>query len=196
MAARHAAKRCFLGNGISKIVSLENLKSLILMKLLSVRHLLVCGAVGLAFAACTPKKDPQLQQAAQIHNQAMAMHDEVMASVGGAKALLPRLKARRDSASAATRPALDSAIAGIERTDKRMDTWMAEVVEVPGNEEDGHAHHEHGKGGAHEHSHDAPPDVTPQQMLDIQREMKKNIEGIRDQAAGQTKAARKLLGEL
>ena len=147
-------------------------------------------------AACNPEKDPRLQQAAQIHNQAMAMHGEAMASVGSAKALLPRLKARRDSASAAARPALDSAMAGIEQMDERMDAWMAEVVEVPGNEEDGHAHHEHGKGEAHEHSHEAPPDVTPQQMLDIQKEMKKNIEGIRTEAAGQTTAARKLLGGL
>lgn len=146
-----------------------------------------------AFAACTPKQDPQLQQAAQIHNQAMAMHNEVMASVRTAQALLPRLKARRDSA-AAERPALDSAIAGIEQTAKRMDVWMAEVVEVPGNEEDDHAHHDHAANGAHEHSHEAPPDVTPQQMLDIQKEMKKNLESIRTQAAEQTDAARKLLG--
>lgn len=149
--------------------------------------LLVISVLTLAF--CTPKKNPQLQEAAQIHNEAIAMHKEVTALVENAKTLLPGLKAKRDSEDAVARPAFDTAIAAIEQADKKLDLWMDDVVEVPGNE----AHNEH-NAHEHEHNHAAPPDVTPQQMLEIQRETKKTLESIRTNVVKQTEAANKLLG--
>ena len=153
--------------------------------------------VGLSLAflsACGTKQDPLLQEAAQVHNQAIAVHDEVMKQLEDAQQLTQKLKARRESADSTGRAAIDGLIAEMDSSQKAMDTWMNEVVEVPG--EEGHNHsHVHKKAENHDHAHDhaAQPEVTPQQMLDIQKEMKKNIEKIQADLTQQMEAAKKML---
>lgn len=49
-----------------------------------------------------------------------------------------------------------------------MDRWQADVVEVPGNEHHEHENHDH-------HEHNPPPDVTEEQMLDIQKELDERL---------------------
>jgi hypothetical protein len=50
-----------------------------------------------------------------------------------------------------------------------FEAWKEDIVEVPGNE----AHHTHA-GGNHHHDH-TPPDVTAEQMLEIQKTLAKRM---------------------
>lgn len=54
--------------------------------------------------------------------------------------------------------------------------WESELVEVPGNE----THHAHAEDEEqhHHHEHGNQTDLTPQQQLTVQQEMKKQIEAI------------------
>jgi len=140
--------------------------------------------------ACGAKKDPVMQQAGQVHKQAIAIHEEVMVQINDARQLIQRLKVKRETSDSTTRIAIDSTIARIEHADRSMNTWMDEVVEVPGLEDD-HAH-THGEG--HDHDHSAAPEITPQQMLEIQKEMKVNIEKIQADLIRQMERGQKLLG--
>lgn len=50
-----------------------------------------------------------------------------------------------------------------------LEAWKEEIVEVPGNE----AHHTHA-GDSHHHDH-TPPDVTAEQMLEIQKTLARRM---------------------
>lgn len=47
--------------------------------------------------------------------------------------------------------------------------WESAIVEIPGHK---HAHHDHDH---HEHNHSASPDLTPEMMMDIQKDLKNRI---------------------
>ena len=51
--------------------------------------------------------------------------------------------------------------------DRDLAEWNESLIEVPGHE---HKHHE-----VHEHHHDPPPDLTPKMILEIQREINRQI---------------------
>jgi hypothetical protein len=63
--------------------------------------------------------------------------------------------------------ALDS----LEFIAKELSEWQCEVVEVPGNDVDSHQSH------SHEHTR-APVKVTPEQMLEIQKELDSSLSAI------------------
>jgi hypothetical protein len=51
-----------------------------------------------------------------------------------------------------------------------FDQWKTDIVEVPGNENHNHA--------GHAHSHSAIPDITADQMLEIQGELDERLSKI------------------
>lgn len=133
-------------------------------------------------AACSHKNsqdDALYKEAATYHNEGIAIHNEVMSKLNevdsvqkllATKTLALKADAQKAGAKADT-TALSrakTALAALSLIDPRMDEWMGNIVEVPGNE---HEHHHEEGHGEHEHHHDhAPaPAITAQQMLDVQK---------------------------
>lgn len=120
------------------------------------KQILICCLLAGACHSQRAKDDVTLHKAADVHNEMMkSAHDlEDRLNVMG-----------RDSLSAAL---IDS----VNVWKSLFEAWEEDVVEVPGNE--AHAHHE----GAHHHDHKIP-EVTPDQMLVIQQELKSRLDQIR-----------------
>ncbi|SFF41605.1 hypothetical protein [Thermoflexibacter ruber] len=124
------------------------------------------------------KSEALLKEAVKWHNEAMAIHKELMPKMKALEELKAKLTAQKDSLAGKDENAisqLDAKIMNLENISKGMKEWMENIVEVPHDEE----HHHHHEGDAHDHDHsrehEAKIDLTPEQMLEIQKEMKANI---------------------
>lgn len=62
----------------------------------------------------------------------------------------------------------------VEHLFKALFKWKSELVEVPGNDDHDHEGHDHSD---HDHSR-AAPDVTPEQMLEIQNDLDSSLSAI------------------
>jgi seryl-tRNA synthetase len=142
----------------------------------------------LTFACACGGKDEKaeatLKEAARLHNEAVAIHDSLMPMMKEINMLKVALVAQKDSLTGkndSLAGSLQTQIAALDAVSQEMRTWMENIVEVPGNEH--HHHHEgeaHKEGEAHDHEHGKKVDVTPEQMLEIQKEIKANILKIKD----------------
>jgi hypothetical protein len=115
----------------------------------------------LSFYACMgPSKEEQklLTEAATIHNAAYKLAGELEEEL--------EMMRTDTTVNADSITLLLSAI----------ETWESALVEVPGNE----AHHNHEEGEAHHHHHEHSKtiDVTPQEMLKVQNELRKQLDVI------------------
>lgn len=143
--------------------------------------------------ACSGSEpDASLVEAASIHNQAIAIQAKVAPMLREMAALQPQLIARRDFLVATDSTRAASMLTGMDSTRTAMNAWEDEIVEVPGNED--HEHHAEGE-AEHDHEH-APPDVTPDEMLAIQQEMKKNIVQIQTAANRRLNQAKLVMNAL
>ena len=137
------------------------------------------AAILVFFVACATdkKEDPILKEAGTIHNEAHEMGEGVEAQFTAVDSLSALLAAKK-------MPAADSLVAAMAAVKQSFEAWEGNIVTVPGMK------HNHAEG---EHAHDEhkpAPDVTPEQMLDIQKEMKLSIEKIKsDLDAARTAAA-------
>ncbi len=110
--------------------------------------------LSLYMTQCSPskKEDVLLTNAAQLHNEAVALASLLDQQLDTLENDISYLK--------------DSVIAW--RT--ALEKWEGNVVEVPGNESLEHDHADHG------HNHEKAVELTPEQMFSIQQEMKAQIE--------------------
>lgn len=136
---------------------------------------------GLLFTACSDKKDPKMEEAGKIHLEAMEIEESLHEQVEGIDSLKVALDTKRqtltDAAAIAT---LDSTVAALGAVASSFEAWEENLVEVPGLV---HEHHHHE--GEHHHDHKPAPNVSSEQMVEIQKEIKANIEKIK---ADMTKA--------
>jgi hypothetical protein len=140
----------------------------------------------LLLTACGDKKDPKMEEAGKIHLEAMeieeAVHEQVE-SIDSLKVVLTdKKKSLKDSSAVAS---IDSTIAAFDAVAKSFEEWEENLVEVPGL---AHEHHDH-EGEEHQHDHKPAPNVSSDQMIEIQKEIKANIEKIK---ADFTKAQERL----
>lgn len=127
------------------------------------------------------KSEQLLKEAAQIHNEAMAIHDSLMPKIKKINDLKANLILQKDSLvgkNDSLAGELQKQIATIEEIGSDMKLLMENMVEVPGNE--AHHHHEHGEGHEHHDHNHSKTEVTSEQMLEIQKEMKANILKIKE----------------
>ena len=97
-----------------------------------------------------------LRQAAEIHKAMMEIEEQFEAQLDSLKAFSPQAVEIRDS---------------LQVIEKDFNLWEENVVEVPGDDS-GEAHdHDHGHHGEKENLQ-----VTPEQMVEIQKELKSNLE--------------------
>lgn len=98
------------------------------------------------------KENPFLRDAAQVHNEAIA--------------LAQQLEEQLEHLTNDSTVLADSL--RVWRTD--LENWKRNLPEVPGNE-----NHEHHEQGHHDHGKQLP-ELTPDQMLLVQREMKAQLD--------------------
>lgn len=99
-----------------------------------------------------------LQQAADIHKAMMEIEELFEAQLDSLKSLSHHAVDIRDS---------------LQVIEKEFELWEKNVVEVPGD--DSAEAHDHGHG--HDHHHEKEDlQVTPEQMVEIQKELKSNLE--------------------
>ncbi len=134
------------------------------------------------------KTEAIFKEAGILHNEAIAIHDSIMPLMKNINELKASLSMKKDSLvgkNDSLANQLQGQISEIEAVSQEMKTWMSNLVEVPGNE---HEHHDHEgeehkedeKEEEHKHEHGAKVEVTPEQLLEIQKEAKANILKIRD----------------
>ncbi len=127
-----------------------------------------------------------LKEAGEIHLQASEIQETLEPQVDSLAAL-------KTSLAALKTPAVAQAVADIDRVVSRFEEWESNVVEVPGVKHE----HEHAEGDSthhhHHHDHKPAPQVTASEMLDIQKEMRMNIEQISADVKTAMEAGKKAL---
>ncbi len=118
--------------------------------------------------ACSgPKENPVLAESFEIHKSTMKLSNGIAEKIKRMNDLLDNLEEDemylKDSLGVLKQNYID---------------WEASVVEVPGYEDEDHGHHDHeGHDHDHEHDHDhsPSPDLTPEMVLEIQKELNKGV---------------------
>jgi hypothetical protein len=90
---------------------------------------------------------------------------------------------------AAAVASIDSTVAALDAVAKSFEEWEENLVEVPGL---AHEHHHH-EGEEHHHDHKPAPDVSGDQMIEIQKEIKANIQKIKSDLASAEERVKKVL---
>ncbi len=147
--------------------------------------------VGLIMASCQEKENPQLKEAAAIHNEA----HEIMESIEPEMASLDSLQSQLANKKIAVTDtaAVASAIADLGKVKTDFKAWEENLVTVPGVEHEHEHEHKEGDHEHHHHEHKKAPDVAPEQHLEIQKEIKKNIEQIQSELKSAKSQAESLL---
>ncbi len=128
--------------------------------------------------SCSEQKDPKLVEAAKLHNEATAIQASIEAQVEGIDSLLTILAEKKKTMVDANAIAkLDSAAGSLRAVSAAMEEWEGNLIEVPGMP------HEHATGEHHHHEHKPAPDMSAEQMLQVQQETKKGIEAIKEDLA-------------
>lgn len=120
-----------------------------------------------------------LAEAKKIHEEAYTIHDEIMPKmdkIAKYKKNLEDFLEKEEDLEEEEKNTLKAKVEALEKVQNDMKTWMDNAVGLP--EEEGHDHHHDHEGHDH-HDHAKAPEVTAQDMLDIQKEMKKNIEKLK-----------------
>lgn len=145
---------------------------------------MLCAVLATAvwLGACggkSAKDDPILQEAAKIHEEAHEIQEGIEPTVAQFDSLKTLLTNKKTTLADSLAAQADEAVASLDKIKADLESWEENLVVVPGMEHD-HEHEGHNhEGHDHKHDHKPAPDVTPEQMLDIQKEIKKNIEAIK-----------------
>jgi hypothetical protein len=114
--------------------------------------------IAMLVVSCTSKVPEE-----KLNNEAIILHNSMVEKANLIKHRLNELK--NDSAISQ-----DSVTLLLEL----LKQWQRDLVEVPGNEEHGHANHD----DHHSHHDHSVLDVTPEQMLEIQKELDARLSNI------------------
>ena len=119
----------------------------------------------LVFAcSSTAHNEEIIQQSIELHEAAMKTSQEVVNDIKA-------MEAMTDSLQEDTMWLQDS----LANVKEAFAVWEESIVEVPGHDDHDHHHHDH-EGHDHDHDHSASPDLTDEMVLEIQQEMKDQIE--------------------
>jgi hypothetical protein len=123
------------------------------------------------------KDDPKVKEAGKIHLEASEIQEEIEPMVEQIDSLNSVLTDKKKTLADSSAKQADEVIAALSKVKTDFEDWEANVFEVPGVEHD----HEHAEGEHHHHhDHKPAPDLTPDQMLDVQKEMLKTIQGLKE----------------
>lgn len=135
--------------------------------------------VNIFLSGCA--KTEKDSEAKVLYAEAMKIHDQVMPRMDEMYKLEQQLKVLRDSLSTDTvanhtqLKQLNKGIAALEAAGKAMMDWMHNIQEVPGATE--------GTGGHHHdmHAAESKKEISPEVLLNSQKDQKAKIEAIKVQ---------------
>lgn len=134
------------------------------------RILIVSASITLA--ACSsksPKDNPVLVEANQIYLEAEAIQAEIEPQIERVDSLKNLLKDQKSAEA-------DSLVNELSKVKANFEDWEKNFFDVPGFE------HNHEKGDKHHHHNHTPaPKLPADKMLEVQKEIKTNIESIRSE---------------
>ncbi len=107
----------------------------------------------------TPKEHPLVVESIEFYKSTISIEEGVVNKIKTMNTLLDSLEEGdrlKDSLSVLKQDFID---------------WEANLVEIPGYESDDHDHHDHG----HDHDHSPSVDLTPEMMLEVQKELNNSI---------------------
>lgn len=177
-----------------------------------VQNALTLMLIAVVLTACQedPKDNPTLQEAFKVHNEAVAIHDEIMPKMKDLNDLkkevqqaMNQIQIRAEEMDTESFSALQGAMVQLDAADKGMRDWMANLSEVPGfAHEHNHGDHDHGEHEGedheghdhdHDHSHGSDPKLTPEQILEVQKAHKTDILKLKEEMEAAMTAAEQLL---
>ncbi|HAA11801.1 MAG TPA: hypothetical protein DCE41_08935 [Cytophagales bacterium] len=126
---------------------------------------IVLGLLVLISACGGEKTSEELQEAFQLHEEALKIRQQAEEKVG-------ELVAITDSVFIQTHQA------DLEALQESLHEWDEQLVEVPGFEEE----HDHNHEGHDHHDHNAAPELSPKEHLDIQQHLLAEIKTIAERA--------------
>lgn len=138
-------------------------------------------AISLAISACGPssssnnevdKDNPLLKEAAAIHNESIKVEAEL-------KPQIEALKQVQNQLNVQGRELTEEELNLSTKVDGLMNSlsFLEENhIEVPGFGHDDHEGHDHsGHDHDHDHDHSAPLDLSPEEMLAVQKEFRDSV---------------------
>lgn len=139
-----------------------------------------------SLAACgSSQKDKDiLEEAWKVHTEAMEIEQNIKPQLEE----LAQLKNSINVQGRALTPEEIKLIEQIEAIENSYAYWETHHLEVPGHEHD-HQDHAH-----HDHNHGAKLELSPQDMLSVQREFRDSIISIRERVEATLQAAKGMRG--
>jgi hypothetical protein len=152
-------------------MSYENLNPKLMKQLLTFVFFVI---ISLSMS-CAEQKDPNLEQATTLHNEASAIQADIEPQIEQIDSLVTVLNSNKKTlTNAATLASIDSTIAALNAVSVSFKDWEDNLIEVPGMK------HSQSEGVAHHHEHKPAPEMSSEQMLAVQTEIKANIVKIKE----------------
>lgn len=127
--------------------------------------ILAAGITVMACSSKTPKDNPVLVEANKVHLEAEAIQEKIEPEIEKIDSLKNLLAVRKTAKADSLANDLTTLKAGFE-------DWEKNFFAVPGFE------HTHEEGHEHHHDHTPAPELPADKMLEVQKEIKANIESI------------------
>ena len=153
-------------------------------------HFTIISGVFIIIACNSAKKEnPVLKEAAQTHEQALQLEKQVAPQL----AELTQVKNSINVQGRALTPEEQALVQEIEVIERSYGYWEENHVEVPGY---AHAHDHDDEAHSHEgHDHGAKLELTPEDMLTVQREFRDSIVAIQRRVDSVLQKAKQIKNE-
>ncbi len=132
--------------------------------------------ISLMGCSTSSSNDPLLEEAYQHHQAAMSIHDSVISKINALKQQVSTIQDEDSTANGYLR--------ALQAIEQDFELWDESLVSVPGYEtEHEHNHdHDHDHDHDHHHSHDELKDMSPEQVLELQKGLKVEIARLNEKA--------------
>ncbi|MCU0450327.1 MAG: hypothetical protein MUC97_10895 [Bernardetiaceae bacterium] len=159
------------------------------------RFVVMAVLVG-SLIGCGPSAEEKAVAAEteKLHEEIHAEEKLVKTQLAELDQLKPRLAALKDSLASGPDSLragqLTATLAAIEGLGSTYSEWEKTLAQLPHD----HEGHDHAEGEAHDHAHDhTPTQATPEQVLEVHKEVKANLLKIKENAATALAGAQVLL---
>lgn len=128
--------------------------------------ILAAGITVMACSSKTPKDNPVLVEANKVHLEAEAIQEKIEPEIEKIDSLKSLLLLKKTAQA-------DSLVNDLSKLNADFEDWEKNFFAVPGFEHTHKEGHEH-----HHHDHTPAPELPADKMLEVQKEIKANIESI------------------
>lgn len=127
--------------------------------------MLVAGVAVMACSLKTPKDNPILVEANQVHLEAEAIQEKIEPEIKKIDSLKNLLLVKKTAQA-------NSLVNDLSKLKADFEDWEKNFFAVPGFE------HTHKEGHEHHHDHTPAPELPADKMLEVQKEIRANIESL------------------